>query len=233
MPSSPMLHNRPTTGAPNASRGRPADRHFRAWLTKLWSASIGSLHARGDSSIRRVSSLVDRNGTLSNHLKTQHSVRFAERLRRPGLGPGTRPGSAWDHLVVTQLSAPDQAPDQQDRTASFGAAPLGPLDGRYRRTVEPLAAHLSEAALNQRRLHVEVEWLIHLSETGAVPGLRRLTAEETGYLRQVADGFDAAAVAELAETERVTLHDVKAVEYYLKKRLTGTSLADLDEIVHL
>ena len=127
---------------------------------------------------------------------------------------------------VTQLSETDQ-------TTSLGDAPLGPLDGRYRRNVAPLAAHLSEAALNQRRLHVEVEWLIHLTETGAVPGLRRLTGDETALLRRIAADFDAAAVEELAETERVTLHDVKAVEYYLKKRMVGTSLADLDEIVHL
>jgi len=110
---------------------------------------------------------------------------------------------------------------------------LGPLDGRYRATVAPLAQHLSEAALNQRRVQVEVEWLIHLTETGAVPGVRRLTPEEVARLRAVAADFDAASVAELAETERVTLHDVKAVEYYVKKRMEGTSLADLGEIVHL
>jgi adenylosuccinate lyase len=137
-------------------------------------------------------------------------------------------------LGVTQLSAPDQQDrDQQNQAAAFGDAPLGPLDGRYRRTVAPLAAHLSEAALNQRRLQVEVEWLIHLTAAGAVPGLRRLTTEETTQLRRIADDFDSAAVEELAATERVTLHDVKAVEYYLKKRMAGTSLADLDEIVHL
>jgi adenylosuccinate lyase len=130
---------------------------------------------------------------------------------------------------VTQLSSSAQT----NPLAAFGDSPIGPLDGRYRPTVAPLAAHLSEAALNQRRLHVEVEWLIHLAETGAVPGLRKLTAEETADLRDIAAGFDAASVAELAQTERVTLHDVKAVEYYLKKRMAGTSLADLDEIVHL
>ncbi|WP_408622483.1 adenylosuccinate lyase [Kineosporia rhizophila] len=111
--------------------------------------------------------------------------------------------------------------------------PLGPLDGRYRAAVAPLAQHLSEAALNQRRVHVEVEWLIHLTESGAVPGVRRLTPEETSYLRSIASDFNAESVAELAETERVTLHDVKAVEYYVKKRMEGHSLADLAEIVHL
>jgi adenylosuccinate lyase len=130
---------------------------------------------------------------------------------------------------VTQLSAPDQT----DRQSQLGDVPLGPLDGRYRPTVAPLAAHLSEAALNERRVHVEVEWLIHLTQSGAVPGVRRLTDEETSYLRGIATGFNADSIAELAETERVTLHDVKAVEYYLKTRMESTSLADLTEVVHL
>jgi adenylosuccinate lyase len=131
---------------------------------------------------------------------------------------------------VTQLSSPDQ---QEHQLAALSDATLGPLDGRYRASVAPLAPHLSEAALNRRRLHVEVEWLIHLTETGAVPRVRRLSAEETAFLRSMVAGFDATSVAELASTERVTLHDVKAVEYYLKKRMHGTSLADLGEVVHL
>jgi adenylosuccinate lyase len=112
-------------------------------------------------------------------------------------------------------------------------APIGPLDGRYRATVAPLAEHLSEAALNRERVRVEVEWLIQLSRAHAVPGVRDLTAREVELLRDLVASFDAAIVAELGEIERVTLHDVKAVEYYLKRRLEGTSLADLSELVHL
>ena len=112
-------------------------------------------------------------------------------------------------------------------------APLGPLDGRYRGAVAPLAEHLSEAALNRERVRVEVEWLVHLASTGAVPGLRRLTDDEVARLRGVVAGFDASSVAEIATTEKVTLHDVKAVEYFVKARMEGTSLADLGEIVHL
>jgi adenylosuccinate lyase len=126
---------------------------------------------------------------------------------------------------VTAISTPNQT--------GLGDVPLGPLDGRYRPVVAPLSAHLSEAALNERRVHVEVEWLIHLTRTGAVPGGRQLSDDETAYLRRIAGDFDAASIAELAETERVTLHDVKAVEYYLKKRMEGNSLADLTEVVHL
>jgi adenylosuccinate lyase len=109
--------------------------------------------------------------------------------------------------------------------------PLGPLDGRYRRSVAPLVEHLSEAALNRERVHVEVEWLIHLTQTGSVPGARRLTEAEQAALRSLVADFDAEDVEELAELERRTVHDVKAVEYYLKRRMTG-DLADLSELVH-
>ncbi len=112
-------------------------------------------------------------------------------------------------------------------------APLGPLDGRYRSVVAPLADHLSEAALNRERVEVEIEWLIHLSRSGAVPRMRRLTDAEQARLRAIVTGFGPADVAELAAIERETLHDVKAVEYYLKRRTDGSSMADVAELIHL
>ncbi|MBK7621972.1 MAG: adenylosuccinate lyase [Kineosporiaceae bacterium] len=115
------------------------------------------------------------------------------------------------------------------RSPTPRSAPRRPLS-RQRR---PLVEHLSEAALNRARVQVEVEWLIHLATTGAVPGMRLLTTAEQAELRDVVRAFDGAAVAELAEIERETLHDVKAVEYYLKRRTDGTSLADVAEHIHL
>jgi adenylosuccinate lyase len=109
---------------------------------------------------------------------------------------------------------------------------LGALDGRYRATVAPLVEHLSEAALNRERVRVEIEWLVHLTRTGAVPGVRSLTDDEVAQLRAVVDGFGPDDVRELAEIERETVHDVKAVEYYLKRRMREGSLADLTELVH-
>ncbi|HEX7589394.1 MAG TPA: adenylosuccinate lyase, partial [Demequinaceae bacterium] len=105
------------------------------------------------------------------------------------------------------------------------ALALGPLDGRYRPVVAPLVDHLSEAALNRARLHVEVEWLIHLSDTGAVPGVAPLTDADRAYLRAIVEAFGADEIAELAEAERVTAHDVKAIEYFLKKRLADAPKA--------
>ena len=113
---------------------------------------------------------------------------------------------------------------------------LGALDGRYRAAVAPLVDHLSEAALNRERVHVEVEWLIHLTSNDAVPGVRRLTEAEIGQLRDIPAQFDTADIAELADIERETVHDVKAVEYYLKRRLPQIVGADdaagLAELVH-
>lgn len=100
----------------------------------------------------------------------------------------------------------------------------------------PLVDHLSEAALNRSRVHVEVEWLIHLTTQGTVPGVRALTADEIVALRRVVADFGPADVAELAAIERETVHDVKAVEYYLKRRLARIcpepADAGLAEMVH-
>lgn len=113
---------------------------------------------------------------------------------------------------------------------------LGPLDGRYRGVVAPLVDHLSEPALNRMRVHVEIEWLIHLTDGQVVPGVRPLSDDEKRELRAVVGRFDSGAIEELADTERVTQHDVKAVEYFLKKRLTaiapGPEDAGLAELIH-
>ena len=127
------------------------------------------------------------------------------------------------------------------------AIALSPLDGRYRAVAAPLVNHLSEAALNRARLAVEVEWLIHLTDHHVLPGAPRLSESEKAYLRGTVDSFGAAEIAELAEVEAVTRHDVKAVEYLLKRRLDAagddlsvsgadggpTVLPTVHEIVHI
>ncbi|SPT54445.1 Adenylosuccinate lyase [Actinomyces bovis] len=107
------------------------------------------------------------------------------------------------------------------------AIALGPLDGRYRAVAAPLTNHLSEAALNRARLRVEVEWLIHLTDGGVLPGAPRLSAAEKAYLRGLVEAFGPAEIAELAEIEASTRHDVKAVEYLLKRRLDAAPTAGI------
>ncbi|MEU4363362.1 adenylosuccinate lyase [Promicromonospora sp. NPDC023987] len=125
------------------------------------------------------------------------------------------------------------------------AIALGPLDGRYRKAVAPLVDHLSEAALNRERIHVEVEWLITLCNgtsgdpSPVVPGAPTLSSREIDYLRAIPATFGANEIAELAEIERETVHDVKAVEYFIKRRIAAasevlgeTSLPAASELVH-
>ena len=109
---------------------------------------------------------------------------------------------------------------------------LGPLDGRYRAQAGVLVDHLSEAALNRERVHVEVEWFIHLCEQRALPGLEPLSTEHKDGLRAVVTRFDARSVTELGELEAVTVHDVKAVEYYIARRLPELGLERLKPLVH-
>ena len=116
--------------------------------------------------------------------------------------------------------------------ASSQQIALGPLDGRYQSAVAPLVDYLSEAALNRDRVAVEVEWLIHLTGTSVLPGAGPLTAEQQEKLRAVVTEFDAGSVAELADIEAVTVHDVKAVEYYIGRRLPGIGIDHLTAMVH-
>ena len=113
---------------------------------------------------------------------------------------------------------------------------LGALDGRYRSVVAPLVDHLSEAALNRTRVHVEVEWLIHLTDRHVVPGVRVLNAAEQDALRDVVTRFGTDEVAELAQIEGETVHDVKAVEYFVKRRLVTIAPGEADrglaELIH-
>lgn len=117
---------------------------------------------------------------------------------------------------------------------------LGPLDGRYRTSIAPLTNYLSEPALNRARIQVEVEWLIFLLHYHVLPGAPDLSEEETTYLRNIVQDFGAAEIAELKEIENETRHDVKAVEYFIKRRLdaapstiSNTVLPQLHEIVHI
>ena len=112
------------------------------------------------------------------------------------------------------------------------AIALGPLDGRYRSAVAPLVDYLSEAALNRDRVHVEVEWLIHLTSQSVLPGAGPLSAEQQAALRKIVTDFDGNSVRELAEIEAVTVHDVKAVEYYIGRRLEDIGINNLKAMVH-
>lgn len=109
--------------------------------------------------------------------------------------------------------------------------PISPLDGRYRSSVVDLGEHLSEAGLNRARVHVEVEWLLFLTDRSLF-GSHPVTVEQRTALRAVTVDFGQADIDELAGYEATTRHDVKAVEYYVRARLDALGLTGIAELTH-
>jgi len=109
--------------------------------------------------------------------------------------------------------------------------PISPLDGRYRAAVQGLGEHLSEAGLNRARVHVEVEWLVALTDRRMF-GSSPLEAEQARALRSFASGFGQPEIDELAVLEATTRHDVKAVEYLVRAKLAELGLNGITELTH-
>lgn len=109
---------------------------------------------------------------------------------------------------------------------------ISPLDGRYSKNVEPLTAYFSEWGLIKYRIHVEIEWLIMMSERPEITHVRDLSDSEKDFLRSIVSGFDDQKALILKEIEAATRHDVKAVEYYIKNMIKKTSVEDLGESIH-
>ena len=108
---------------------------------------------------------------------------------------------------------------------SFELTALSPLDGRYAGRLAPLRALLSEAGFMRYRVRVEVAWLAALSDAG-LPELPPFSEGARRRLQALAGDFGVAQAARIKEIERVTNHDVKAVEYFLKE-----SVGDVPELV--
>ena len=116
--------------------------------------------------------------------------------------------------------------------SNLGFQPLSPLDGRYREAVQALGEYLSEAGLNKARVLVEIEWLIHLAERNLLGSNNEISEESKARLRAIASNFGIDDISELANLESTTKHDVKAVEYFIRKKLTDLNRDDLAELVH-
>jgi adenylosuccinate lyase len=107
---------------------------------------------------------------------------------------------------------------------------LSSLDGRYASAIEPLTPFFSEYALIRYRVMVEIRWLQHLSQE--LEAVRAFTKDENAFLDGLLSGFSLADGEAIKLIEKTTNHDVKAVEYWIKRQLENTSLADTSEWVH-
>ena len=109
---------------------------------------------------------------------------------------------------------------------------LSPLDGRYAPKVAALRPLLSEFGLMHRRVQVEIEWFIALSDAG-LPELTPLSEAARGFLRGLVARFAEADAQAIKDIEKTTNHDVKAVEYWIKQRFAGQpELEKAGEFVH-
>lgn len=108
---------------------------------------------------------------------------------------------------------------------------ISPVDGRYRRATDRLADYFSEKALIRYRILVELEYFIALCEL-PVPQLKNFEKEQFKALRAVHDRFTLEDAQRVKEIEKITNHDVKAVEYFIKEKFDDLGLQAFKEFIH-
>ncbi len=108
---------------------------------------------------------------------------------------------------------------------------VSPVDGRYRSKLSALSAFFSEFALIQYRVKVEIEYFIALCEL-PLPQLASFDANRFDDLRDIYLTFDITSAKSIKIIEQTTNHDVKAVEYFIKKRFDELHLSEYKEFIH-
>ncbi len=108
---------------------------------------------------------------------------------------------------------------------------ISPIDGRYRSRTASLAPYFSEEALIKYRVLVEIEYFIALCEI-PLPQLSDFDTSKFTALREIYSNFTTEDATDIKEIEKVTNHDVKAVEYFIKKKFDALGLQSYKEFVH-
>lgn len=108
---------------------------------------------------------------------------------------------------------------------------ISPIDGRYADKVESLSKYFSEFALIKYRIWVEIEYFIALCEI-PLPQLSNFDKSEYIAFRGIYQNFNESDALRVKEIERVTNHDVKAVEYYLREKFDALGFAGFKEFIH-
>ncbi|MEZ5046164.1 MAG: adenylosuccinate lyase [Chitinophagaceae bacterium] len=105
---------------------------------------------------------------------------------------------------------------------------ISPIDGRYSQQTQKLSDYFSEFALIKYRVFVEVDYFLALAKNG----IFSLSATEIKKVKQIASAFSIQDAEHIKETEKITNHDVKAVEYFIKEKLKSIKLEKHAEWVH-
>lgn len=108
---------------------------------------------------------------------------------------------------------------------------ISPVDGRYHNNTKDLSPFFSEFALIQYRVRIEVEYFITLCETG-LPQLTEFNQALFGDLRKLYQDFSLEDAQKIKNIEKVTNHDVKAVEYFIKEAFDALNIGQFKEFIH-
>ena len=108
---------------------------------------------------------------------------------------------------------------------------ISPIDGRYASKTKDLVSYFSEEALIKYRVKVEIEYFIALCEL-PLPQLQKVDASYFPKLREIYENFSVEDAQAVKDIESVTNHDVKAVEYFIKKEMDELGLNESKEFIH-
>ena len=108
---------------------------------------------------------------------------------------------------------------------------ISPIDGRYRNATEKLADYFSESALIKYRVLIEIEYFIALCEL-PLPQLKGFNKELFPALRNIYKNISEADAQQIKDIEKVTNHDVKAVEYFIKEKFDALKINEQKEFIH-
>jgi len=110
---------------------------------------------------------------------------------------------------------------------------ISPIDGRYSAKTGPLKRIFSEYGLIKYRLLIEVRWLEAMSKNSQIPEVPEFSLKSKNVLSNIVDNFSLEDAKVIKEIEKTTNHDVKAVEYYLKEKVSSTpELQNVNEFIH-
>jgi len=109
---------------------------------------------------------------------------------------------------------------------------ISPIDGRYTEKTKELIPYFSEFALIKYRLKIEIEYFINLIDIASLPQLQHFPKQKYQDLRKIYENFSVNDAEKIKAIEKVTNHDVKAVEYFIKENFDHLDLSEFKEFIH-
>ena len=108
---------------------------------------------------------------------------------------------------------------------------ISPIDGRYSKLTEELKNYFSESALIKYRVYIEVMYFIHLCDLN-LPALKDIKKKDLKSIKEIASKITNKDILQIKKIEATTNHDVKAVEYFLKRKFTELNVEKYQEYIH-